>query len=64
MPKEYNNIKEVEEDLQKWFNYKDYLIQNKKDFEPKYWEWAMHESATMITYLHATRNQWIDAGQL
>ena len=55
MPKEYNSIKEVEADLQNWFNYRDQLIQNKREFEPKYWEWAMHESTSKITYLHATR---------
>jgi hypothetical protein len=64
MPKEYNSIKEVEADLQNWFNYRDHLIQNKKEFEPKYWGWAMQESTSKITYLHATRNQWLDAGQL
>jgi|TARA_R100000951_G_C2636481_1_gene179466 hypothetical protein len=64
MPKEYNSLKEVEADLQNWFNYRDHLIQNKKEFEFKYWEWAMQESTAKITYLHATRNQWIDAGQL
>lgn len=64
MPKEYNSLKEVEADLQNWFNYRDHLIQNKKEFELNYWEWAMQESTTKINYLHATRNQWVDAGQL
>jgi len=64
MPKEYSSLKEVEADLQNWFNYRDHLMQNKKEFELKYWEWAMLTSAAKITYLHATRNQWIDSGQL
>ena len=32
MPKEYNSLKEVEADLQNWFNYRDHLMQNKKEF--------------------------------
>ena len=60
MAKEYNSLYEVEQDLQKWFNYKDYIIQNKRDYKLEYWEWAIHEAQLKINYLHAARNQWIE----
>jgi len=64
MVNEYNSLKEIERDLKAWFQYKDYLVQNQRQFSTKYWEWALAESDRKIQYLHAARDQRINAGQL
>jgi hypothetical protein len=64
MVNEYNSLKEIERDLKTWFQYKDYLVQNQRQFNTKYWEWAIAESDRKIRYLHTARDQRINAGQL
>jgi len=57
MTKEYHSIKEIEEDIKVWSNFRDYMKKHKQEYETKVYREAISEADTKLTFLNAALQQ-------